>query len=180
MLTSATSRSYTPLMPEQPLSLADQVCLALVAEGPVHGWAIVKLLTPSGDVGRIWSLSRPLTYRSIERLTTDGLIERTTVGRRAELRINAAGRRVTHRWRSEPVDHLRDLRTEFLLKLRFDERAGASSGELVRRQLDQLRPVIEALTSIPPESVVDVWRQESARAAERFLRTIANDVISSP
>jgi len=167
-------------MSEQPLSLADHVCLALVAEGPVHGWAIVKLLARDGDVGRIWSLSRPLTYRSIERLTADGLIERTPVGRRADLRLSPAGRSALRRWRSEPVEHLRDLRTEFLLKLRLDERRGASSDDLVRRQLDQLRPVIEALTSAPAETAVDAWRQESARAAERFLHRIADGVVSTP
>lgn len=167
-------------MSEQRLSLADHVCLALVAEGPVHGWAIVKLLAPDGDIGRIWSLSRPLTYRSIERLVADGLIDRTPVGRRAELRVTAAGRRITRRWRSEPVSHLRDLRTEFLLKLRLDERVGASSGELVERQLDELLPVIAALTATPAETAVGLWRQESARAAERFLRRIADDVQSSP
>jgi PadR family transcriptional regulator AphA len=157
-------------MPEPALSLADQVCLALVAEGPVHGWAIVKTMAPEGDVGRIWSLSRPLTYRSIDRLADDGLIERTRVGRRAELRITTAGRRISRQWRSEPVEHLRDLRTEFLLKLHLDERSGASSGDLVERQLETLRPVIEALTSGPPEDAIEAWRQESARAAERFLR----------
>lgn len=167
-------------MPEPPLPLADQVCLALVAEGPVHGWAIVKLLAPDGDIGRIWSLSRPLTYRSIERLTVDGLIERRQIGRRAELRVTSSGVRTTHRWRSEPVEHLRDLRTEFLIKLRLDERVGASSNDLARRQLAELEPVIRALTSVPASSAVDVWRQESACAAERFLRQIGDGLVSAP
>lgn len=167
-------------MSEQPLSLADHVCLALVAEGPVHGWAIVKALAADGDVGRIWSLSRPLTYRSIDRLAAEGLIDRTRFGRRTELRITAAGRRVTRRWRSEPVEHLRDLRTEFLLKMHLDERAGASSGALVRRQQEQLQPMIDALTSTPAETAVDVWRQESARAAQRFLERISSDIVSTP
>ena len=167
-------------MPEPPLSLADQVCLALIAEGPVHGWAIVKLMAPDGDVGQIWSLSRPLTYRSIERLTADGMVERHPVGRRAELRITGSGLRATRRWRTEPVEHLRDLRTEFLVKLRLDERIGVPSNGLVQRQLDQLEPLIEALTSVPAETVVDVWRQESARAARRFLRQIGDGVVSTP
>ena len=167
-------------MSEPRLTLADQVCLALVAEEPVHGWAIVKLLAPDGDLGRIWSLSRPLTYRSIERLAAEGLIDRTPAGRRSELRVTAVGRRVSRRWRAEPVEHLRDLRTEFLLKLRLDERVGASSSELVRRQLDLLLPVIEALTSTPADTAVGLWRQESARAAERFLWQIADGVVSSP
>jgi PadR family transcriptional regulator AphA len=167
-------------MPEPPLSLADQVCLAVVGEGPTHGWAIVKLLAPGGDLGRIWSLSRPLTYRSIDRLAELGLITQQSTGRRTELRITTAGRRATRRWRSEPVAHLRDLRTEFLLKLRLNERANAHSDELVRRQLDALAPVIDALTATPAPTAVELWRQESARAAERFLRRIDGNVRSEP
>lgn len=161
------------------LSLADHVCLALIAEGPVHGWAIVKLLARDGDLGQIWSLSRPLTYRSIERLANDGLIERRTAGRRSELRITNSGRRVVRRWLAEPVRHLRDLRTEFLLKLRLLERTGAPPSDLVRGQLEQLEPVLTALTATPADTAVDLWRQESARAARRFLHQIENGVMSS-
>lgn len=162
------------------LSLADHVCLGLIAEGPVHGWAIVKLLAPDGDIGRIWSLSRPLTYRSIDRIAACGLVERRQVGRRTELQITRTGRRVASRWRDRPVEHLRDLRTEFLVKLRLHERSGVSSVDLVRRQLEQLDPVIESLTAPPATSAVDLWRQESARAARRFLVRIADDLVSSP
>src|SRR5262249_41228547 len=53
-LTVAAPRNRTEL------SLAEAVCLTLVAREPTHGWAIVKTLAPEGDIGRIWSLSRPL------------------------------------------------------------------------------------------------------------------------
>jgi hypothetical protein len=43
--------------------------------GAHTGFAIAARLKPSGDVGRVWSLSRPLTYRSIEQLTKFEFIE---------------------------------------------------------------------------------------------------------
>ena len=150
-------------------ALADHVCLALVAEGPTHGWALVKTLAVDGPVGRIWSLSRPLTYRSIERLASAELVDRTETGRRTRLGVSQAGRALSDRWLVTPVDHLRDLRTAFLLKLTLCERAGIDPAPLVARQRDRLAPAIAALTSATPNDAVGLWRQESAIAAERFL-----------
>ena len=80
------------------LSLADHVVLALIAEQPRHGWAIVRELGPDGDVGRVWRLSRPLAYRSIDKLADRALIRptRTEPGdgpRRTIYAATAAGRR---------------------------------------------------------------------------------------
>ena len=154
------------------MSLADQVCLAIVGEGRTHGWAIVKLLSPQGELGRIWSLSRALTYRAIDRLVEFGLIERTDAGRRTELRITAAGRRQRHRWLQRPVEHLRDLRTEFLLKLTLCQRSSIDAGALIHTQRVQLTPAIVALTRCDPTDVVALWRHESAQAAARFLQQL--------
>jgi DNA-binding PadR family transcriptional regulator len=152
-----------------PLSLADQVCLAVIGEGRTHGWAIVKLLAPDRALGRIWSLSRALTYRSIDRLVEFGLIQRSDAGRRAELQITAAGRRQRQRWLTQPVEHLRDLRTEFLLKLVLCDRSSIDTAALVHSQRKQLTPAITALTDRDPGDVVALWRHESAQAAARFL-----------
>ena len=154
------------------LSLADQVCLAVIGERPTHGWHLVKLLATDGDLGRIWSLSRPLTYRAIDRLVELGLVSRTDLGRRAELRITAAGRRRRRTWLDAPVEHLRDLRTEFLLKLSLRERSGFDSEALVARQQQALAPAMRALVDHEPVDVVDRWRRESALAARRFLESV--------
>lgn len=157
-----------------PLSLADQACLAIIGEGRTHGWAVVKLLAPEGQLGRIWSLNRALTYRAIDRLVEFGLIERHQAGRRADLEITAAGFRQRSRWLGRPVPHLRDLRTEFLLKLALCERSGIDTAELIRAQRTQLAPAIEALIDGDPDDVVALWRHESAQAAARFLRRLDN------
>ncbi len=165
-----------------PLSLADQACLAIVAEAPTHGWAIVKLLAPDGELGRVWSLSRPLTYRSLDRLADAELIDRADAGRRTELRITRRGRATSAAWMGCPVDHLRDLRTEFLLKLVLLERTGADPTKLVVAQRTVLEPAIAALTEADrdssPRDVVELWRRESALAARRFLDHLADGIVS--
>lgn len=170
---------HSPVASDSAVTFADHVCLALINEGPTHGWAIVKTLRADGDLGRIWSLSRALTYRSIDRLADAKLIEREDNGRRTELRVTSAGQRASRRWLTEPAAHIRDLRTEFLLKLRLHERSDLDSRALISGQRATLRTAFDALTSAEPSDPVELWRHESARAAERFLDRIEERVGSS-
>jgi PadR family transcriptional regulator AphA len=158
------------------LSLADAVCLTLVAREPTHGWSIVKTLATDGDVGRIWSLSRPLTYRALAALRDAGLIE--PLGSEAGggpprtiWRATARGKRLARAWLRRPVRHPRDMRTEFLLKVAL----GAPTAELARAQLDAFAPVFDGLqksAAADPDDVVARWRLESAEATNRFLRSL--------
>jgi PadR family transcriptional regulator AphA len=157
------------------LSLAEQVCLALIAEGVSHGWAIGTLLAPSGELGGIWSLSRPLSYRAVEALVEKGLVTRrahkTGLGRdRVLLASTAKGRRVSRRWLDTPVEHIRDIRTELLIKLALRQRAGLETGTLLAAQQEAIEPTIDALTSTTEgDGLVELWRRENARAVRRFL-----------
>ena len=128
-----------------------------------------------------------------------GLVERTgpdeTAGRRTRLTITRAGRRTRAAWLATPVQHLRDLRTEFLLKVALCGRTGIDIAPLVTAQRALLGPTIAGLLADAPSGgasddpppggpprddraravdPVDVWRQESARAAQRFLDRLAS------
>jgi molybdopterin-binding protein len=170
------SRTAKPLPPARraPL-LAELVCLALVAQKVSHGWALGTMLAPDGEVGRIWSLSRPLTYRAIDGLVDKDLVTRrghTTGGGgdRVVLAATPAGRRVAKGWLDTPVEHLRDVRTELLVKLTLRERAGLDNATLLAAQQEVFEAAIDGLTSTrPDDDLVDLWRRESARAVRRFL-----------
>lgn len=163
-----------PRTPPPELSLAEHVCLALVVQRVSHGWAIGSLLAPTGEVGRVWSLSRPLTYRAVETLCTKGLVDRRGPAERhgrerALLTATAAGRRAGAAWLDAPVEHLRDVRTELLVKLVLRARAGLDAAPLLAAQEAAFAPVIDALIGGAGGDVVDVWRREHARAVRRFL-----------
>ena len=82
----------------------------------------------------------------------------------------AAGRRVADRWLEAPVEHLRDVRTELLVKLFLRQRAGLDNEALLAAQQDAFAPTIDVLTSSDvDDDLVDLWRRESARAVRRFL-----------
>lgn len=171
-------------MHERELSVAEWAVLALVAERPSHGFALARELGESGAVGHIWTVPRPLVYRALETLGERGLVR--TEGeepgargpRRTIVRATPAGRRRARAWLGRPVEHVRELRTLFLLKLLFLARAGRDPGVLVERQRAVLEPVIAGLESRLAsaeafERTLVLWRLESATAAVRFLDRLA-------
>ncbi|HEU4842064.1 MAG TPA: TOBE domain-containing protein [Ilumatobacteraceae bacterium] len=157
------------------LPFAEWVCLTLITQKVSHGWALGTILAPDGELGRIWTLSRPLTYRAIDGLVDKGLVTRTgqPSGRsrdRVVLAATPSGRRLATRWLDTPVEHLRDVRTELLVKLALRQRAGLANDVLLAGQRQRFEPTIDALTSTSPDDdLVDLWRRESARAVRRFL-----------
>jgi molybdopterin-binding protein len=157
------------------LDLAGHTCLALVTEGVEHGWAIGSLLAPDGDLGRIWTLSRSLTYRALDQLIERRLVARRGMAQgrgrqRSLLRATVAGRKAASDWLDRPVAHLRDVRSELLLKLALRQRSGLPVDGLLRSQRDRFAPLIESLTvGAQNGDAVARWRAESARAVRRFL-----------
>src|SRR5262245_53273903 len=86
-------------------------------------------MTRTGEIGAVWSLGRPLVYRALELLEQRGLVQ--AIGHepglrgpnRTIFRATALGREELERWLTEPVDHVRDVRSTFLLKLILIDRA---------------------------------------------------------
>jgi DNA-binding PadR family transcriptional regulator len=173
--------------PAKPLSLGEQAVLALLAEQPRHGWAIVRELAPDGELGRVWTLSRPLAYRAMDALTARRLVRATGTEpgsgpRRTILTASAAGRRESARWLAAPVRHLRDVRTELLLKLVLSRRAGHDTEPLLLEQQRELHAIfagLDAAAASPEADLVDQWRYESAEAVRRFLAAALSGVSNA-
>lgn len=157
------------------LSLTEWVVLALVAESPRHGFAIAKELQSGSDLGRILTVHRPLVYRALDRLRDAGLVQdgSTEPGdagpNRTLKQSTPAGRKALEAWFVEPVDHVRELRIEFLLKLRLTERLGTDRSPLVQAQRAELAARLDQLSAADDDDVVDQWRRHSALAARSFL-----------
>ncbi len=162
------------------LLLGEWACLGLLYGGPTHGFAIASALLPGGELGRVWSLSRALTYRSLDQLVERGLVRAVgeepgiAGGNRTVLAATRTGRAELRRWLATPVEHLRDLRSELLLKLVVAERCGIDVGEMLAHQ----RAIVADLASaVGPDTddedadadVVALWRRENSAAALRFL-----------
>jgi DNA-binding PadR family transcriptional regulator len=165
--------------PDQ-LTTGEWAVLAVVEEGPTHGFAVARALEPDGEVGRVWSMRRPLVYRTLDvledrELTQTAGTEPSTAGpQRTVIEVTAEGRETVRRWLLEPVEHVRDARSELLLKLLFLDRRGMASDELLdaqrerfREQERQLRGVLDASDGFT--RTLALWRVENTAAAVRFV-----------
>jgi len=166
-----------------PLSLAEWVVLALVAEQPTHGFPIARLTSNDGELGRIWHVPRPVVYRSLLRLAEAGLVtadgsEPGNGPQRTIYTTTASGRAAVRYWLRTPVEHVRDVRSHLLMKLALLHRAGADPTDLLVRQREILAPIAQAMaaerTSSPAgfEATLLAWRRASAEAAVNFLADV--------
>jgi DNA-binding PadR family transcriptional regulator len=160
------------------LLLGEWACLGILYPAPIHGFAIAARLKPEGDVGRVWSLSRALTYRSLDQLAQRGYIHPVgeepgiAGGNRTILAATRTGRAQLRTWLGRPVVHLRDLRSELLLKLIIADICDIDITSMLETQHSHIADLADALTAhvaIEPGDVVALWRCEASRAALRFL-----------
>ena len=161
-------------MAKQDAQLARNVVLALVVHTPRHGWAIHEELAPTGEIGRAWTLSRQLVYRAIDTLVEDGLVKRATPkdGGGADkviISATALGKRANAKWLDTPVTHLRDVRTELVVKIMLREKFGLVLASFIDSQRKVFNPLIAAINADTSDSPVNVWRKESANAVARYL-----------
>jgi PadR family transcriptional regulator AphA len=125
-------------------------------------------------------MNRPAVYRAIHDLARSGLIHEagTSQSERGPARElyepTAEGRARLERWLVTPVEHVRDVRSELLVKLAllFDRDDPARS--LLRAQQQVLDAIVAALeTSLAGasgfEAVVLRYRTETARSAATFV-----------
>ncbi len=171
--------------PRTHLTLTEWIVLALVGEGPTHGWACVRALRPDGPVGVVWSARGPLVYRAIRLLERAGLIAATgpAMGRgpsRTVLEITPAGSEGVNEWLIEPVAHIRDLRVELLVKLILHDRRGLDPSLLMLREHERLEPMAVALadraaTAKGADRLVAIWRSTAATAALDFVAKVQTE-----
>jgi PadR family transcriptional regulator AphA len=168
------------------MSLTNWVVLAVIAEEPRHGFSVARELAPDAPIGQVWTVRRPLVYRSLEYLAADGWIkasrtERGTQGpHRTVYRATRLGKSRLAFWLDEPVEHPRDVRSELLVKFVLRARRGDSLTPLAQCQLDLFEPVADGLARAARQArgadrVVARWRLESTRAIARTLEAIVAD-----
>lgn len=106
------------------LSPAQYAVLGLLREAPAHGYQLQRHFTAEGDLGEVLVLEQASLYGMLKDLAGLGLIrgaERREGLRppRTEYELTAAGTRVLETWLKLPVERLRRIRLDFLLKVYF-------------------------------------------------------------
>ena len=172
-------------------SLPEWAALGLLCERAAHGWAIAQALSASGEIGRVYSCTRPLVYRALGQLRETGFVEeRGTVASdagpaRTTLGATRRGRTAFARWRGARVEHVRDLRSELMLKLLFHERAALDPAPLLSEQALGLLATEQALerrlaNASGFEDTLALWRLSVARAALSFVEALLDSRTAEP
>lgn len=163
------------------LSLNEWAVLGVLVDEPRHGYDIAAALQPGTPIGDVWRLTRQLVYRALERLEALELVEprrpepssagppRTVYG------PTARGRAALDTWLVTPVEHIRDVRNAFLLRVVITEQLGRPIAELVHAQRAAFTELLDQRAVRPPRTdVVATWRHHSAAAVAAFLDSLAD------
>ena len=125
---------------KNPLSM-EYVILGFVAQGPIHGYDLHKKIGDRQGIGLIWRIKQSYLYAILDKLEKDGLLVSKTLScdtfpARKEFKITELGRRNFSAWLTNPVQHGRDMRQEFLAKLFFilDDNSGLKHN-LIQEQI---------------------------------------------
>jgi DNA-binding PadR family transcriptional regulator len=166
------------------LTAGEWAVLALVDEGPTHGFSVARAMAAGDEVGRIWAMRRPLVYRTLDILagreltSIAGVMTSFTGPPRTLVETTPEGKRLVAEWMFEPVERLRDARSGLMLKLLFLDRRGLDPAPLLDAQRMRLVELEAELKSTFAEAegfarTLALWRVENAAAAIRFVDAVA-------
>ena len=165
------------------LSLAEWTVLAVVDEEPSHGFAVAALTSRGAELGRVWQVPRPVVYRAIGRLEELGLVvpvaeEQGRGPRRQVVAASPEGSAEVGLWLVTPVLHIRDVRSQLLMKLALLNRRGADPRDLLVRQRALLAPIVAAIDEQPEgdgfDATLHTWRRSAATSTLAFLDELLN------
>ena len=121
----------------------EYVLLGALFQGPKHGYEIMHFLDSS--LQSTWQVSSSQLYVLLKRLEGQGLLrcalkaQKTRPAKRV-FSLTPAGKKRFLEWLRSPVEHVRDLRVEFIAKLFFFHRLSVMGGEdLIKIQIKLLK-----------------------------------------
>lgn len=131
--------------------------LGFIKDFPSHGYEIHKRISDLSGVGIIWKVKMGNLYQMLNKLEEDGLIETREILQdnrppKKELHITQSGLNAFETWIQAPIQHGRDFRIAFLLKLYFAMQQGQDiSSNLVQRQIETCKMWTEKRNALKTE-----------------------------
>ena len=165
--------------PSVPLA---EALLGFLMQGPLHGYDLHRRVEE--ELGYVWRLTIGNVYNTLRRLEVEGQVTsevqvQTDRPPRKVYRITPMGRTRFLAWVRHPVRALRDMRTEFPVKLYFfrlldlegmDDLLEAQEAAF-REHLDRLRQGASHHPPSPLNRLVFEFRRSQIEAARKWLHT---------
>jgi DNA-binding PadR family transcriptional regulator len=115
--------------------------LGFISLQPLHGYELHKMVADLNGFGIVWNIKIGKLYSMLNKLEKQGLIKSTYEKEgnrpvRNEFSATKKGLNIFHQWLETPVNHGRDFRMVFLLKLYFSMGKGIEfSNNLISSQI---------------------------------------------
>jgi PadR family transcriptional regulator AphA len=162
------------------LSTHDWAVLAFLSEGKAHGFKVAAAFDKRQLLGNVWYVQRPQVYRSLGYLQEEGLVKplKPELGNTGPpklcYQITKQGQSHVAMWLSRPVEHLREGRSELLLKLLFMQRQSKDTQSFLEQQRNVFQQIQAGLLKLIEDAGEDkkmilLWRLSMARAAVAFI-----------
>ncbi|MCK9519167.1 MAG: PadR family transcriptional regulator [Dehalococcoidia bacterium] len=165
---------------ERRLLPAEHAVLAMLREGPMHGYEMARLFE-SPELQLICPVEQSSLYTYLRNLEAPGFVtwsERRVGARppRKMYELTEVGRAEVERWLRTAVERLREVRMDFLLKLfflrQFDREAEL---QLIQDQIDVCERYLQSLDAVEVVSEFHMLALDSKRSAAvgtlNWLRT---------
>jgi PadR family transcriptional regulator AphA len=162
----------------------DYALLGLVSIRPSHGYLLQQAFSESADLGAVIRVEAPTLYAALKELAARGLIvghevKRGTRPPRTVFDLTETGRAALEEWLATPVERLREIRLDFLLKLYFvRQRDGDAARALLDSQIAACHRYLARLEGWAAELPLDGWmyvvaesRLVAARGTLEWLRS---------
>ncbi len=177
------ARAVVAMVNEEPLTPVQYAILGLLRKHAAHGYELQRSFTEGSDLAGVVHVEQASLYAALKELAGRGLIEgaETREGLRPPRTVyslSKRGERVLDAWMRTPVERLRQVRLDFLLKVYFArQRSEAIVRALVDAQIATCHRYLADLEAraaeFSPESfgyVVTESRTSAARSTLEWLR----------
>ncbi len=164
--------------------------LGMLALGEAHGYDICRRL--HNEIGPIWKLGKSQVYALLTRLERHGLVDHERVGQenlpaRNIFTITPMGEEIFREWVGSPVNHVRDMRLEFLAKLWFARQIDPDDeSRLIEKQLAVTREKVKRLEALKDSCSTQIesrsigFRLTSVHAAVSWLEQLLTQTGNQP
>lgn len=148
--------------------------LGFVYEQPTHGYEIYQQLSDPQGLWQVWRMKQSQLYALLTKLEDEGYLVTTLQPQEARpprkiYSLTAVGHAAFEQWLITPVTHGRQMRLEFLAKLYFAYRQGATVVQPLLEQ--QIRACRRWLAEVQTEATTPQTADPFAYAVQQFRVT---------
>ena len=171
-----TSSHLEVVREERPPALTpvQYAVLGLLHEQPTHGYDLQRAFAASGPLNGVAPVEQPTLYAALKELAHMGLIEgtETRAGARPPRTVYALtgeGERLLTAWLRAPVQRLRQVRLDFLLKVYFARQRGAR----------EVRALVDAQVGACEDYLAGLGAQASSLSPDDFAYLVVESRTSA-